>query len=167
MNMVKNKVLDELTICQFTNIADFDFTAELGAMFGGRPFFVEKGGTLLMPEPAAYRLAVNLAKAMLNKNITDTEKGKGDDRAAIKAWSDEDVERLVEKIISKKIFEERKPILSDAERMAEKIKALNEPEIPVDHVDKAEVIAMLEAKGEKVDRRKSLAELKKQLEYGN
>lgn len=162
--MVKNKTLDELTICEFTNIADFDFTAELGAMFGGRPFFVEKGGSLLMPEPAAYRLAVNLAKAMLNSRIVDTQKGTGDDRSAIPAWGEEKIDELVEKILSRKIFEQRKPVLTDVDRIAEKIKELNEPDIEIDHVDKADVIAKLEELGEKVDRRKSLSELKKQLE---
>jgi hypothetical protein len=62
-----NRKLDELVICTFKNIADFDFTPELGAMFGGRPYFVKQGEQILLPEPAAFRMSVNLAKAMLIK----------------------------------------------------------------------------------------------------
>ena len=182
--MLVNKSLDELVIVTIKNISDFDFTPELGAMFGGRPFFVKTGETLQAPEPAGYRLAVNLAKAMLNKKVPVGEAGKGDDRSSLGVYSSDDVLRLVAEIIVDSTREEKKPVLSEADRIAEKIAELNKlkeelldiksgltaPEPSSSTVktssafnDKAEVIAELEKKGVKFDKRQSKSNLEKLL----
>lgn len=166
-----NKSLDELKICTIKNIADFDFTPELGAMFGGRPFFVKAGEELTAPEPAAYRLAVNLAKAILNKRIPMPELGKGDDRSSLGVYGDEQIEALVAQIMVSSFQEEKQPTLSEADRIAAKVEELmkfktqmeEKESAKSDFNDKAEVIAELEKREVKFDRRKSKAELEKLL----
>lgn len=171
--MVKHKPLDELVIVTIKNIADFDFTPELGAMFAQRPFFIKQGDTLQAPEPAGYRLAVNLAKAILNKRIPTPEYGKGDDRSSLGVYSDEDVQKLVAQIIVGSTREEKAPVLSESDRIAQKIEELNKLKETLEEKfmksdgssfnDKAEVIAELEKREIKFDKRKTKAELEKLL----
>jgi hypothetical protein len=169
-----NKSLDELKICTIKNIADFDFTPELGAQFGGRPFFVKAGETLIAPEPAAYRLAVNLAKAMLVKQSPLPTIGNGDDRSSLGTWSEEDVEKLIASIMVSSAQEEKAPVLTESDRIAAKIDELNKwkesmeekisnNEIQTTTSDKADVIAELEKKNIKFDRRQTKASLEKLL----
>lgn len=177
--MVKNRPLDETVIVTIKNISTFDFTPELGAMFGSRPYFVKVGETLQMPEPAGYRMAVNLAKAILNSKIPIAETGKGDDRSSLGVYSEEDVEKLVGTIIIASTREERKPVLSEEERINAKIEELNNLKAQLEDkflkdtsespksekfVDKSEVIAELEKRGIKFDRRQTKANLEKLLE---
>lgn len=169
-----NKSLDELKICTIKNIADFDFTPELGAQFGGRPFFVKAGEKLIAPEPAAYRLAVNLAKAMLIKKSPLPDLGKGDDRSSLGTWTEEDVDSVVASIMISSAQEEKAPTLTESDRIAQKIDELNKwkesmeekfssNEIQTTASDKADVIAELEKKNIKFDRRQTKAALEKLL----
>lgn len=165
-----NKSLDELVICTIKNIADFDFTPELGAMYGGRSFFVKPGEELLAGEPAAYRLAVNLAKAILVSKMPLPVHGTGDDRSAMGVWGDDDVEKLVSQIIISTSKEEKAPVLTSDERIFAKIEELNkwkesmeEKATDSSFKDKADVIAELEKREIKFDRRKGKAELEKLL----
>lgn len=171
-----NRKLDELVICTFKNIADFDFTPELGAMFGGRPYFVKQGEEILLPEPAAFRMAVNLAKAILVKAVPAPEYGKGDDRSTIGQFNEDNVMKIVDSIIVTTNREEKKPTLTEEDRIAAKIEELNKfkQEIMAEvnaklakeagYKDKAEVITELEKRQITFDRRKSKAELEKLLE---
>lgn len=169
--MLVNKSLDELKIVTIKNISDFDFTPELGAQFGGRPFFIKAGETLIAPEPAAYRLAVNLAKAILVKQCPIPELGKGDDRSSLGTWSDETVDKLVASIMISSSQEEKAPVLTEADRIAAKIDELNKWKESIEEkmsqsgtvTDKAEVIAELEKRGIKFDRRQTKANLEKLL----
>lgn len=185
--MVKNQPLDELVIVTIKNISTFDFTPNLGAMFGGRPYFVKVGETLQMPEPAGYRMAVNLAKAILNDKMPIAEGGKGDDRSTLGAYSEEDVDKLVAEIIISTTREEKKPVLSETDRINAKIEELNNLKAKLEEkylnptetteqptgnpnstvsssfTDKAEVIAELEKRGIKFDRRQNKANLEKLL----
>ncbi len=171
--MLKNIKLDEHKICTFKNIADFDFTPELGAMFGGRSYFVKSGEELLAPEPVAWRLAVNLAKAILNKIIPEPEYGKGDDRSSITMVTDEKIQSLVGQIIVNAYAEQKPAVLSEEEKFKQKIEELNkwqqemESKLKVGFQDKQEVIDELEKREIKFDRRKSKAELEKMLETAN
>lgn len=172
--MVKNIKLDEHKICTFKNISDFDFTPELGAMFGGRPYFVKSGEELLAPEPIAWRLAVNLAKAMLVKAMPAPDLGKGDDKSTLGAFSEEKVEELVAKIIPQSYVEDKPKALTEDDKMHEKIKELmswkesmekDSKEVSLGgFADKQEVIDELEKRGIKFDRRKSKKELEKLIE---
>jgi len=171
--MIIQKSLDELKICTIKNITDFDFTPELGAMFGGRSFFVKSGETLTAPEPAAYRLAVNLAKAILVKKTPVPELGKGDDRSSMGVWGEDDVEKLVAQIMVSTYEEEKPRVLTETDRMAAKIEELNKWKESIEKnvdtaspkvvSDKAEVIAELEKRGIKFDRRQTKANLEKLL----
>lgn len=172
---MQNRKLDELVICTFKNVADFDFTPELGAMFGGRPYFVKQGEEILLPEPAAFRMAVNLAKAILIKGMPGPEHGKGDDRSAIGQFNEDNVMKLVDSIIVTTNREEKKPILSEADRIAEKVEELNKFKQDIlaevekklaretGYKDKGEVIEELEKRGITFDRRKGKTELEKLL----
>lgn len=160
---------DELVICTIKNIADFDFTAALGAMYNGRSYLLKAGETLVAPEPAAYRMAVNLAKAMLIKKCPPPTIGTGDDRQTLGSFTDEDIEKIIPLIIIDTTREEAAPKLDESARIAARIdelnKRLNEMEnVPAGAVGgKAEVIAELEKKGIKFDRRQSKAALEKLL----
>lgn len=163
------KKTDELVICTIKNIADFDFTAALGAMYNGRAYLLKAGETLQAPEPAAYRLAVNLAKAMLIKKCPPPEIAKGDDRQVLGSFTDDDVMKIVPMIIINTTREEEKPVLDEAARIAARIDELNKRISEMENAPtasvggKAEVIAELEKKGIKFDRRQSKAALEKLL----
>lgn len=163
-----NRKLDELKICTVNNISNFDFTPELGAMFGGRPFFIKKGESLIAPEPVAYRLAVNLAKAILLSKMPEAEYGKGDDRSSLGVFSSEEVDKLVDQIMQEKYKEEKPAQLSEAELMKRRVEELNSSPLVETkregvYADKAEVIEELQKRGIKHDARGSKASLEKLL----
>lgn len=166
-----NRKTDELVICTIKNIADFDFTAALGAMYNGRSYLLKAGETLQAPEPAAYRMAVNLAKAMLIKKCPPPTIGNGDDRQVLGSFTDDDVEKIVPMIIISTTREEAAPKLDEAARIAARIDELNKRISEMENAPaqtgavggKAEVIAELEKKGIKFDRRQGKAALEKLL----
>jgi hypothetical protein len=175
-------------VVRFTNRTDFDFTSEMGAMYGGVPYFVPRGKSLLMPKPIAEHLATHLARqSFIQKAPIRDEKetdGKGTDRPL---WDTVALEKRKQMFLSDEYEEEKPTPKSDAELMAEKIKQLNstfdteaktegEPQAltspttsdPVSattspYKDKAEVIAELKKRGIKFDARKNKVELEKLL----
>lgn len=164
---------DQNKIVRFTNIAAFDFLPEMGAMYGGIPYFVARGKSLLMPLPIGRHLAKHLARQiMLQKAPSRTEKeldGKGSDR---KLWDARGVDELMAKIITEVYEEEAPKVLSEAEIQAKRIADLNKGEAddgqpgigsPSSYKDKAEVIAELKKREIPFDARKSKADLEKLL----
>lgn len=179
---------NDLKVVRIKNIADFDFTGELGARYGGRDFFIPAGKSLLMPLTVGDHLATHLARAiMLKRSPTRTEAEMDGKGSVLPLWSDEAVANLKKQIIEEVYEEERAPVQSEAERMHARVQELNKSEaaiaaedsgapsggnvsaadiVPVDeqtgpivYQDKSEVIAALEKKGIKFDARSSKANL--------
>ncbi len=171
-------------IVRITNISDFDFTGDLGARFGGRDFFVAAGESLLVPLTVGDHLATHLARQiMIKKSPTRDSKqldGKGSDRPL---WDDSVIGELKTKIMVDVYEEEKQSPLSEADRMAKKVKELNEvtkpedeggnidasgvipveTENPIAYKDKAQIIEELKAKGTSFDARASKARLEELL----
>lgn len=162
-------------IVRITNIANFDFTGELGARYDGRDFFVPAGGSLLTPLTVGDHLATHLARQILIRRapVRDENEtnGKGNDRPL---WDDAVIDELKSKIMVDVYEEEKQVPQSEADRMVKKVEELNKvvqmPEevggnvdasgvIPVEsgseivYQDKAQVIEALKEKGMAFDAR--------------
>ncbi len=113
-------------IVRFTNKAYFDFTSDMGAMYGGVPYFVPAGKSMLMPMTIGEHLATHLARQIILKKapIRDEKEidGKGSDRHL---WDDIAINDLKSTLISEVYEEERTAPMTEAERYAAKIKELN------------------------------------------
>ena len=179
---------NDLKIVRVTNIADFDFTGDLGARYGGRDFIIHAGKSLLVTLTIGDHLAKHLAQQILLRRApgrTDAElAGKG---SFTPLWDDNVIADLKKKIISE-VYEQEKPVvLTPEEQIQKKVDQMNhaEKEIekeaaggnisaasiemseeqtgPVIYRDKADVIAALEKKGVKFDARASKDSLEAQL----
>lgn len=161
---------DANKIVRVTNISNFDFTAEMGAMYGGVPYFVPAGKSLLMPMPVGKHIATHLARQiMLRKAPTRDDReidGKGSDR---KLWDAAGVDELVAKIVTNVYEEQVAAPQSEAQILAAKVEELNKttpPETTVSattYKDKAEVIAELEKRSIPFNPRTTKANLEKLL----
>lgn len=159
---------EEYKIVRITNRTDFDFTPEMGARFGGVPYLIPAGKSMLVPKPVGKLLAKHLARQVFIKNapIRDEKEtdGRGRDRAL---WTEEQVVETANRFISEE-YEQEKPVaLDEAAIMAKKIAALNSDfpigggsmnaastDAPVSgYQDKAQVIAELEKRGIAHDKR--------------
>lgn len=136
---------NEFKVVRFTNITDFDFTSELGAMYGGKPYFVAAGESLLVPFVLGDHLAKHLAQAILIRNapIRDSKEtdGRGSDRPL---WDEQAIVELKGKILQDVYEEERPTVLSEAEKMAKKVEDLNtiapQEEAPGGNVDASGIV---------------------------
>lgn len=158
---------ESYVIVRVTNKTDFDFTPAMGARYAGQPMPIPAGKSLLAPKPVANYLARNLARQTFIRNapIRDEKQtdGKGTDRAL---WTPEDIERIKVRFISESYEEERVLPKTEAEIMVAKIAELNkqEPETKTEgYQDKQEVIAELEKRQIKHDKRSSKETLEKLL----
>jgi hypothetical protein len=167
-------------VVTFKNIAVFDFTPALGAMFNSRPIFgkvakdrIVVGEELFFPYHIGRRLAINLAKAMLVAVIPPPEYGKGDPAQAgsKSSFGDEEINNLVGKILVSEYSEEKPIQESETDKLLKKFEELNKTveslkaeKVSVDGFkDKKQVIEELTKKGITFDARKSKAELEKLL----
>lgn len=163
-------------IVRFTNKTDFDFTPAMGAMYGGQPFTVPAGKSMLAQKPVALHLAKHLARQTFIRKapIRDEREtdGKGTDRAL---WTEDDINRIKMLFISDEYSEEKAAPKSEAEIIAAKVAELNKgfqtetpatpstSEAPKAYADKQEVIAELEKRGIKHDKRSSKDKLEQLL----
>lgn len=170
----------DFKVVTFKNISDFDFTPALGAMFNSRPIFgkakagcIAIGEELQFPYHIGRRLAVNLAKQMLIRQIPSPEYGKGDpaQQGSSLAFGDEQVNALVAKIFIGE-YQEEKPVketetdilMRKFEELNRQVEEMKGEKVSSDgYKDKAEVIAELEKRGITHDRRKNKSELEKLL----
>ena len=161
--------MDYSKVVTFTNIADFDFTPQLGAMYGGIGYPCKAGEVQLYPYELADHLAGALAKQMFLKkdksapgyNPNDPTGGNG---AVL--WTDDMISELKGKMLGTPILGEKKVIMTEAQETQAKVEELNriEPEISATgYKDKAEVILELQKKGLQFDARQSKATLEKLL----
>ncbi len=185
--LIKRKYIQNMENTEFDfkvvtlkNISDFDFTPVLGAMFNSRPIFgktksgcIAVGEELNFPYHIGKRLAINLAKQILVRQIPPPEYGKGDpaQQGVIGSFGDEQVSTLVAKIFISE-YQEEKPIKeTETDILMRKFEELNkqvaelksEKVSPDGFKDKQEVIAELEKREIPHDKRKNKAELEKLL----
>ncbi len=183
---------NDFKVVEFFNSTDFNFTPELGAMYDGRPLFVGSGERKQFPYHVGHRLAVNLAKAVLIKgapmhNPTDNNP------VGTPLWGDEKVKSLENSFLTELYTDEKPIVQSETDRLMarvaelEKIFQAKEAEKPLDapkeivksvqelvapeltkaeqkvYQDKQEVIAELEKRGVKHDKRQNKDTLEKLL----
>jgi hypothetical protein len=161
--------MDYSKVVTFTNISDFDFTPQLGAMFGGVGYPALAGETKLYPWDLADHLAGALAKQMyLKKDKSAVKFDPNDTTGGLGAvlWTEQDIAGLKAKILGEPIIGEKPVVRTEAEATQAKVAELNamEPEISATgYKDKSEVIAELQKKGLQFDARQSKANLEKML----
>jgi hypothetical protein len=170
-------------IVKFTNITSKDFTHA----FGGQPFFVKAGDTVMLPYDLGHHLAKHLARRIFldgdtSSSIYDpTDKTGGSGKVL---WDDDKEAQMVAKILGETIQQEVPVAKTDVELLNEKVAELNrqfsevlgkkaeqasEPSSadvapnPGGYKDKAEVIAELKALGVAVDARQTKAALEAKL----
>lgn len=124
---------DQYRVVRITNISNFDFTGELGARYHGRDFEIRAGKSLLAPYPVGKHLAKHLARQILMKKapIRDAKEtdGKGSDRPL---WDDKIIGDLMGKIMTEMYAEEKPAVLTEDEKMVQKVAELNKVEREVE-----------------------------------
>lgn len=182
----------DLQVVSFHNSTDFGFTPEMGCMYDGRAIHgpsgftgINAGETMTLPYHVGHRLAVNLAKAVMIRSTSDKQQLDAQGQPMIKAiWNDVTLESLKNSFI-KDLYTEDRPIAqSQTDLLMAKVeeykgmvdKLLNKDVQPtVDpattsstadvkvYQDKQEVLAELEKRGIKHDKRSTKSALEKLL----
>lgn len=158
---------NEYRIVTFKNIASFDFTPALGAMFDSKDFLIKAGETINLPYSVGQRLAINLAKAMIISQAPEQKLGEGNDTQVQSLIKEGDIEKIVDKVLVSEYQEEKAHQMSETEALSARIDELNkklenvvETKISTEgYSDKKEVIEALKAKGVTYNPRKSKEEL--------
>lgn len=184
---------NDYKVVSFHNSTGFGFTPEMGCMFDGRAINgkngspgIDPGETVILPYHIGHRLAINLAKRVLNTSPSATV-----DKAGIPTgepiWSEARLNELALSYV-KDVYTESKPAAqSETDKLMAKVEEYKkmtetllakvggelpkveasptqtEPTSPVAFQDKQEVIAELEKRGVVHDKRKNKAELEKLL----
>lgn len=158
----------DLTQVIFTNTTAVDFTAEMGAMYGGRPFPLRSGEQMTTNLTVAEHLGKHLARqVIMNKfPIIGDDRKQNDNRSL---WNEDDLTAVANSFI-KRIGEIEKPkVLTKDEILLQNTQIINESEIidePVSETgykDKKEVVEELTKRGISFDARANKATLEKLL----
>ncbi len=118
---------NEAKVVRLTNIFDFDYTHA----YGGVPYQLRAGETLLFPFAIGDHLATHLARqAIIRKAPTrddNADDGRGGEskRSDRHLWDDKAIEELKARIIKDAYVEERHAQLSPAEEYKRKFEELN------------------------------------------
>jgi hypothetical protein len=163
MSLNSNKVV------KFTNVTDSDFTHA----YGGQPFFVKAGETVMLPYDLADHLATHLARRIfIEKDASPAGFDPKDSTSGMgrPLWDDRAETDMKAKILGE-VFEEAAPVKkSELDLLKEQVAALNQrfADGPVSengstYKDKAEVIAALQEKGIAFDARAKKADLEQLL----
>ncbi len=189
---------NDFKVVSFHNPTTFGFTPEIGCMYDGRAINgpsgapgIEPGATITLPYHIGNRLAINLAKRVLNTSPAATV-----DKAGIPTgdpiWSEARLNELAASYLTD-LYSEEKPVQqSETDKLMAKVEEYKkmvdtllakseptqatptiEPEIKVEgepvkvepkvYLDKQEVIAELEKRQVPHDKRKTKADLEKLL----
>lgn len=164
-----NNKQKDYAVVTFTNITQEDFTPALGAMYDSVPFLFKAGESMILPYHAAHRMAVNLAKHIINSGAEPRVFGQGNDTQVMTMVKEGQIEAIVDQILSGQTEDEKPANLTEQEKLALKVKELNDrldnmsgetgKQIGEGYKDKKEVIQALKDKGVAFDPRKTKAEL--------
>ena len=181
---------NDFKVVSFHNSTSFGFTPEMGCMYDGRPINgkngspgIDPGETVILPYYVGQQLAINLAKRVLNTSQAATVDAVGVP-TGVPIWSKERLEQEKNKFLTE-LYTEDKPVMqSETDKLMAKVeeyKSMVEKLLPKAEVetvvekptevktetkvyqDKQEVIAELEKRGIKFDRRQSKENLVKLL----
>jgi hypothetical protein len=170
---------NDYKVVEFINSTDFDFTPELGAMYDGRPFFVKSGEKRQLPYHVGHRLAENLAKQVLLKGAPAHDP-KENNPVGTPLWDTAGLDRLKNSFLVELYSEEKAVSKTETDLLMERVKMLEEKfgstkESEKSDIedkgstgsntfkDKQEVIAELEKRGIKHDKRSTKDALEKLL----
>lgn len=178
----------ELSVVSFHNSTGFDFTPEMGCMFDGRPihgssgFGIKSGEEMKLPFHVGERLSENLAKAYMLRHAPEDAPGVPTGQVI---WDETTLKNKANSFIAELYREERAAPKSEADVLLAKVEEYkkmvdnlisksDEPstgpseDVPAEgeYLDKQAVIAKLEEKGIKHDKRKPRDFLLKLLENG-
>lgn len=196
-NPVVSNPKDYLVVT-FHNSTEFGFTPDMGCMFDGRAINgrggpgIQVGESKLLPYHIGHRLAINLAKRVLNTSPAATVDAQGIP-TGVAVWSPEKLTELAQTFVTEEYSEEKPAAQSETDKLMAKVAELEKfmleklgtpptptptpivetkvetitPETlsstPKVFLDKAEVIAELEKRGVVHDKRKNKADLEKLL----
>lgn len=166
---------NEGKVVSFTNITNEDFSHP----YGGVPYFVPAGQTLMFPYHLGHHLAKHLARKILiagDKGATaydpkDPTMANGNGTVL---WNETTEKALIQKILGETFTHEVPRQKTEMELLKEQVEMLNkkfsegkDPITPMSadgFKDKGQIINELKALGVAVDARKSKAALETQLE---
>lgn len=166
---------NEGKVVSVTNITDKDFSHQ----YGGVPYFVPAGQTLMFP----FFLGKHLAKHLARKILLSTDKGATvydpkdpsmSNGNGTVIWNEQTENEMIGRILGETFTHEVQKPKTEMELLREHVEALNkkfntpqEPMAPVSadgFKDKGQIIEELRKMGQPVDARKSKATLEAQLE---
>lgn len=187
---------NDFKVVSFHNSTTFGFTPEMGCMYDGRGINgkngspgIDAGETIVLPYHIGHRLAVNLAKRVLNTTQAATVDAQGVP-TGVPIWNPEKLENLKNTFLTE-LYSEDKPLaqsetdklmakVEEYKKMVDKLIPLVESksEIPATtpvvigssadiksniYQDKQEVITELTKRGIKFDARSNKSNLEKLL----
>lgn len=176
---------NDFKVVSFHNNTDFNFTAEMGCMYDSRPINgksglgIEAGEVMILPYHIGNQLAINLAKIVLLKSQTSVDNEKIP--TGVPLWSETSLEQVKNKFLTDQYSESKPTAVSETDKLMAKVEEYrkmveslisskevtengnfdtevkNESISDVSKVflDKQEVIAELEKRGIKHDKRLS------------
>jgi len=181
---------DDYKVVTFHNATDFGFTPEMGCMYDGRGINglkgspgIDAGEKIVLPYHIGWRLAINLAKRVLNTSPAATVDEKGIP-TGVPIWSETKLMELAKSYVTD-LYTEAKPVAqTETDKLMAKVEeykamvdkllpkveekpveiAVETPVVPTTpkvYLDKQEVIAELEKRGLKFDRRQTKSNLEK------
>ncbi len=118
---------NEARVVRFTNIFDFDYTHA----YGGVPYQLRAGETLLFPWVIGDHLATHLARQALIRKAPYRDENSPDGRGGEQTrsdrplWDDKAIEDLKNRIMVDAYVEERDAPVSEAEMYKRKVEELN------------------------------------------
>jgi len=176
---------NDFKVVELTNSTDFDFTPELGCMYAGNPIFGASGAGIMagesktLPYHVGNLLARNLAKQVKVKEAP--VKDKDGIPTGVPLWDDQVINNLKNSFLTE-LYTENKPLVqTETQRLMAKIDELEkfvkgdkiavadvksevlEDVKTVGYQDKAEVMAQLDKRQVKYDKRQNKATLEKLL----
>lgn len=181
---------NDYKVVSFHNSTDFGFTPDMGCMYNGVPVNgksgvgVEAGESLIVPYHIGQQIALNLAKASLNRKAPTTD--QAGIPTGVPLWDDAGLMALKNSFITDLYSEEKPASMSQTDILLAKLeeyKKLTDDKLAelagkpvqvaptpeakaataVSYKDKAEVLAELEKRGIKHSKRDSKDTLEKLL----
>ncbi|MBT3354820.1 MAG: hypothetical protein HN402_07875 [Candidatus Scalindua sp.] len=183
---------NDFKVVSFHNPTDFHFTPDMGCMYGGQGINgatgnpgVQAGETMTLPYHVGRLLAKNLAKQVLNTSEPATVDKKGVP-TGVPIWNEESLQKLTESYLTDLYSEEKPAVQSETQVLLGKVeeyrkltedllnKVGDKEKIPTSdeppkadekkvYLDKQEVLAELDKRQIKHDKRASKVELEKLL----
>jgi len=148
---------NENIVVKVTNISNFDFIPEMGAQYGGVAYPLSAGQWQLLPHHLGHHLAKHLARQIIIKEAPIS--GSQEDQMGAGLFTEENVQKLMDKIVTNAYEEAPEAVKSPEVVLKEKVDKLNEetdaPVSPTEYKDKKEVIDELNKRDIQFDARKS------------